>query len=121
MSYIKFNIKFNQKGVALYLTMVVLSLMTASLLGLAAALVGQSKMTSNLSNSILAFSAADSGIEQALYKVYKEGFVSGNFSATLSNGATYSVIVSTTTPSGSTLIRSTGSYRKSKRAIEATL
>lgn len=121
MSHIKFNIKFDQKGVALYLTMVVLSIMTASLLALSATLVSQSKTTGNLSNSILAFASADSGVEQALYKVYKESFVSGSFSEELPNGATYSVIVSTTTPSGSTIIRSTGSYRKSKRAIEVRL
>lgn len=104
----------------MYLTMVVLSIMSASLLALSAILVGQSKMTGNLSNSVLAFAAADSGIEQALYKVYKQSFISGNFTESLPNGATYSVIVSTTTPNGATVIRSTGSYRQSKRAIEVS-
>jgi len=120
MYYIKSDSKFDQKGVALYLTMVVLSIMSASLLALSAILVSQSKATGNLSNSVLAFAAADSGVEQALYKVYKESFVSGNFVESLPNGADYSVIVSTTSPSGSTIIHSTGSYRQSKRAIEVS-
>lgn len=112
---IKLKLIFNQKGVALYLTMVILSIMSASLLALAAMLASQAKMTGNLSNAVLAFSAADSGIEQALYKVYKQGFVSGSFSETLPNGATYNVVV--TNQSGSTVVNSTGIYRKSKRAI----
>jgi len=102
----------------LYLTMVVLSIMSASLLALAATLVSQSKMTGNLSNSVLAFASADSGIEQALYKVYKQGFVSGNFSSSLPNGAIYDVTV--IAQASSTVIRSTGAYRQSKRAIEVS-
>ncbi|PIR91423.1 hypothetical protein COU03_02145, partial [bacterium (Candidatus Gribaldobacteria) CG10_big_fil_rev_8_21_14_0_10_41_12] len=116
MRHIKYDIKSKQKGVALYLTMVVLSIMSASLLALAATLVSQSKMTGNLSNSVLAFSAADSGIEQALYKVYKQGFVSGSFSSSSPNGAIYDVTV--IAQASSTVIRSTGAYRQSKRAIE---
>ncbi|MEK9153044.1 MAG: hypothetical protein AAB723_00405 [Patescibacteria group bacterium] len=118
MNSIKPKIKFDQRGVALYLTMVVLSIMSASLLALAAVLVSQSKITGNVSNSVLAFSAADSGIEQALYKIYKQDFKQGDFTETLPNGAIYEVTVSV--KNKATVVRSIGAYRQNKRAIEAT-
>jgi len=116
-----FNIKNNQKGVALYLTMVILSIMSASYLALTTILVSQIKITSTAGNSVVAFSAADAGIEEALYKIryqdYPSPDSSGSFSGTLSN-ASSSYAVTVTLQGQQTIARSVGTYRKARRAVE---
>ena len=112
-----FNIKFNkERGVALYLTMVVLAIMSASFFALTSILVSQIKITSNLGNSVLAFAAADAGIEEALYKIRYQDYSSGVFSGALSNSSSYTVMV--VLQGQQTIAKSVGVYRNSRRALE---
>ncbi len=113
-----FNIKLNkERGVALYLTMVVLAIMSASFFALTSILVSQIKITSNLSNSVLAFAAADAGIEEALYKIRYQNYPPGNsFSGALSNDSSYTVTV--VLQGEQTIAKSVGVYRNSRRALE---
>ena len=100
-----------QKGVSLYLTIVILAVLTSALLGLVAISVSQIKVIHTLGHSVIAFYAADSGIEHCLYNLRKEGGtgeVSGNF-----NGINYSVSLG-----DSNTYISIGSYKGTKRAIE---
>jgi len=110
-------LKNSQQGVALYLTMVVLSIMSAAYFALTAILVSQIKITSGAGNSVLAFAAADAGIEEALYKVRHQDYSQGSFSGSLpSNGSIYTVTV--TLQGQQTVAKSVGSYRTERRAIE---
>ena len=105
-----FNTKQKQKGVALYLTLVILSVLTVALLALIGISISQIKVIRTLSDSVVAFCAADTGIEHSLYNVFKEagtGEVSG-----LLNEASYSV------SAGDGTFTSVGEYKNTERAIE---
>lgn len=123
MSNIKINKKFSlrerslkrQEGVSLYLTIVVLTAMSASFFALTTILVSQIKITSNLSNSVLAFTAADTGIEEALYRIRRSEDY-GNFSFSWQADYFYDVDVSVDGENITAVSR--GSYRDSQRAIE---
>jgi len=116
------NTKYkNQRGVSLYLTIVILSVLTAAILTMVNISISQIKVIQTLSDSVIAFYGADSGIERVLYAIYKEGYLPSlgecppSFQGTLANGATYQVCVSDTSTS---TIWSTGTYKKTKRKIE---
>ena len=62
---------FFQKGVSLYLSIMVLSIILAIVLGLATILVGQIKMIRGIGDSVIAFYYADTGIEMALKEIQR--------------------------------------------------
>lgn len=64
--------KYSQKGVSLYLTLIVMSLILAMVLGITSILVGEIGITKGLGDSLSAFYAADTGIEKVLYYDRKE-------------------------------------------------
>jgi len=106
----------SQKGVSILLTSLIMSVVLAISLGLSAILIQQTKMMADIGYSIVAFFAADSGIEKSLYNILKEGGT-GNVSENW--GANYGYQV-TVTPCGSkSCVKSIGTYRETKRAIEA--
>lgn len=63
-------IKFekSEKGASLYFAMVILSILLAIALGLSAILIGQTRMITGMGDSVVAFYAADTGIERVLYE-----------------------------------------------------
>jgi len=131
--------KFDSKGVSLYLAIVVLSVLTATLLSLLGIVLSQNKAISALSDSVVAFYAADTGIEEVLYCIFGEGWApdvadrgncisffgspcdtcgligSGCGTETLANNANYEVCIS---PTSETTIWSTGVYKGTTRRIE---
>ena len=116
--------KENQKGVSLYLVVLIMSVMMGIVLGLTSVIIGGAKTAGNLGNSVRAFSAADTGIEMALYQIYKVGSCSA-FSAYLpgessATGYGYAYTVSGTCLSSDMVIDSSGSYLTSSRKIEIT-
>jgi hypothetical protein len=56
-----------EKGISLYLAVVIISILLAIVLGLGAILFYQLQMTKEIGNSVVAFYGADTGIERALY------------------------------------------------------
>lgn len=60
-----------QRGAVLYLTIIVMVILLAIVLGLSAILLSQLKMVKEMENSVIAFYAADTGIEQELKNIYK--------------------------------------------------
>jgi len=58
--------KFSQKGVSLYLAIIIMVILLAIVLGVATILVEQLKMIREMENSVIAFYAADTGIEEVL-------------------------------------------------------
>lgn len=107
--------KIGKKGISLYLTLVVLSVLMTCLLTLVGIFISQIKIIWTLGDSVTAFYAADTGIEQALYRIRKQGDM-GSIPDTPLGEASFNVSISTST--GEIIIKSRGSYRGTKRAIE---
>ena len=134
------NSKFSQKGVSLYLTLVVLSIILAIVVGLSGILVSQMKMIRGMENSVVALYAADTGIEKVLKVAIEDPeLLKDEYDPeSLDIGASYEVRVSCcatclAAPSGTCpdsleidsacsasrfCIHSVGSYKGAKRAIE---
>lgn len=114
------------KGVSLYLTIIIMSILLAIVLGLSAILVGQMKMLKGMENSVVAFYAADTGIERIL--VYRLDPINNRPLNTctesnrcpLYNGAEYYVEVEAGVACGANnyCIKSVGNYKGTIRAIE---
>ena len=64
--YLK-NLKTNQSGVVLIVSLMILVVMIISVISLSRVIVGEVKMTRNSDNSIVSFYVAESGVEKALY------------------------------------------------------
>ena len=110
-----------KKGVSLYFAIVILSVLSTTLLALITISISQIKVIWTLGDSVVAFFAADTGIEECLYRIRKEGNFNP-FSGSL-NGASYTVTVQGVGPdcdADNYCLKSRGSYKKTKRAIEAT-
>ena len=103
-----------KKAVSLYLTILILSILSASLLALISISISQIKVVFSISDSLNAFYGADTGVERALYRVRKQSDIS-DFSGSVSN-VFYDVSVDF---DPGLIIKSVGSFKNTKRAIEA--
>jgi hypothetical protein len=130
--------KKTQKGVAaIFITMMIMFVSLTMVLGLTVIFVGHLRILRGMGNSVVAFYAANSGIERLLYEDKKcwispcpahcvtgcAGLISGSsFSATLTNGATYRATFSTSTIGGIVVehFESIGTFEDARRAIRAT-
>lgn len=106
-------------GASLYFALMVMTVLLAMALGLSSIFIGQVKMMKEMGNSVIAFYAADAGIEKVLTNRANPFALP---KTTLTNGATYQVIV-TGGGIGNCLasnycIKSIGTYQETKRAIE---
>ena len=99
------NLKNNHSGVVLIMSLMILAVMIISVVALSRVIVGEVKMTRNSDNSIVAFYAAETGVEKALYYL-KLGRQNANFADFLElegdeifmdNERNYSFAQSTTT------------------------
>lgn len=113
--------KNNQKGSSLFLVVIMLSVFLSVVLGLTNIIINSAKMGENLSYSIKAFHAADTGMEEALYRIKKQSNCEG-FSEELGTDYSYSVTI---TPSSGcenfgTTITSSGVYFGVGRKVEAS-
>ena len=129
-----------QKGVALPLSIIILSIILAIALGLTAILVSQIRIIRGMGYSVNAFFAADTGIERVLKVIIKDGTdpQSSYSESNIGNGSSYVTQVvcckddcenGFSCPPGLSkdntchatryCIRSVGAYRDVKRAIEA--
>ena len=107
------------RGVSLLLTVLIMSVILAIGLGLSAILIQQTKMMGGIGYSVVAFFAADNGIEEILMASTTIPIPE----TTLPNGAKYEVFVNTssTDPNCTTTnycLKSIGTYKETKRAIE---
>ena len=142
MSHINMKIQNFEKGVSLYLALIIMAILLAIGLGISTIIISQMKMIEGMGDSVVAFHAADTGIERALY----DGDTpSDHYPQTNINSSSYEVWVvccqsgippcawsppATECPSGLTeystctasyfCYKSVGTYRGIKRAIEAT-
>ena len=106
-----------QKGVSLYIAVMIIVILLAIVLGAGTILLGQLKVIKGMENSIAAFYAADSGIERVLMERNSPNTDPGYYNGSVGD-ATYEVTVLTAPAPYNYYIRSVGSYKGTKRAIE---
>jgi len=116
------NIQNSDKGAALYLSLMIMTVLLAIALGLGAIFISQVKVMRGLGNSVIAFHAANTGIERVLAGDRRNPQpVSGSFLLN-DNKASYEVTViaggTKGCPAPHFCIRSTGTYQETRRAIE---
>ena len=121
ISIFEFRI-LTQKGVSLYLALMIMTVLLAITFGIATIFLGQTKMIRGMGYSVIAFYAADIGIEKVLVDREELDLTPDYYSGSLVNGATYQVFV-TEGGTGDCLasnycIESIGSYKETHRAIE---
>ena len=112
----------NQKGVSLYLAFMILTVLMAISLGLATISVNRIKILREMGYSVLAFYAADAGIEKVLVDRQTPNLTSDYYSGSLDNEASFQVTI-TQGGQDSCLarfycIKSVGAYKGVNRAIE---
>jgi hypothetical protein len=107
--------KNSNKGVSLYLALIIMFILIAIALGVSLIIVSQMKMMKGMGDSVVAFYAADTGIEQALYEKRVNGIDwSGSGSV---GGANYAVNY---TGGSEAKWQSKGTFQGVSRAIEIT-
>lgn len=102
-----------QEGIALLLTMIILSIVTLVSVFIVNIISNELKLASDINDSKKAIYAADSGVEWQLYQIRQGATVA---SPVMSNGATVSVTVIGSYPSFN--IKSLGSFNTVKRQFE---
>lgn len=112
----------NQKGLSLYISIIIMSILLAIVLGISTILVSQLKIIKGIEHSVIAFYAAETGIEQVL--VARVNPISFNgYSGVLANGASYEIIVfasGSDCPAPNFCINSIGDFRGAKRTIQVS-
>jgi Tfp pilus assembly protein PilX len=127
------NVNFNkQSGIAFIMTLLIMTGLLALALGITSLLVRELKLSQEIANSVVAYSAADAGMERFMYGINQESLdlttcccedagCSGEntkncYSTSLSNEASYLVCTKKTTPPIE--IKSTGTYKGTNRTIQ---
>jgi hypothetical protein len=122
-----------QKGVSLYFALAIMAILLAIGFGLSTIIVSQTKMTKEVGDSLISLQAADTGIERAMYALYKEKIPPPfNFSGYLdlnqngqqdSKEPTYQVTGLSPVSDCSAqyyCLRSIGNFKGIKRAVDAS-
>jgi len=111
-----FQPQTTKKGVSIYLALMITFVLLAISLGVSLIIVSQMKMMKGMGDSVIAFYAADTGIEESLYKSRQLGDNSGIFPDENIGEAKYLVNFN----SDAAEWDSVGSYKEVKRAIKIT-
>lgn len=109
--------KEKQKGMALYMVIMLLSVFVTVVFTLTSVSLSQVRVSWQAGDSVKAFWAADSGIEQALYNIRKKGITDRIDQVNLVNGSSYTVNI--TVVDQTATIHSRGVFRNTRRTIEA--
>lgn len=109
-----------RKGIAIYLAAVTLSIVMTVALGASLIATYQLKNVNEAGKSVIAFAAAETGIEWALVYIDETNYATGcPQNATLGNGATYSVTCNLCGADNAYIcIRSEGKYKETQRTIK---
>jgi Tfp pilus assembly protein PilX len=111
----KFRQNMAQKGIALLLTVIIISVVMLIATLISNIVITQLKLAGDINDSGAAIYAADSGVEWQLYQIRKGASVPA---PVMSNSAAVSVTVTGTSPNFT--IKSLGSYRTVKRQFEVS-
>lgn len=111
-----------RRGVSLYLALMLMTILLGIALGISSIFLGQIKILKELGYSVIAFYAADAGIEEALMNRESPSTICLEASpCLLANGASYYIGIR---PAGAGCsasnycIKSIGQYKETKRAVE---
>ncbi len=128
--------KSQNKGIALILTLLILTGLLALALGISTLIIREIKLSQEIANSVVAYSAADTGIERFMYGVNQEALAVESccctdaccvgipgctkadcYTATFSdsNNASYVVCTKQVLPAQ---IKSTGTFGSTNRSIQ---
>jgi hypothetical protein len=113
----------SQKGVSVLYAVFVVTVLLAISFGINGILISQVKMLGDIGHSVVAFYAADTGIEKVLIDRQNPDLTPGYYDGSLGNGATYTVSVIQggnpgCDPGFYYCIKAIGVYESTKRAIE---
>jgi hypothetical protein len=109
----------SNKGASLLLTFLIITALLSIAIGVSRLSLGEIKLGRNIPNSLVAYYAAESGIERALYEDRHGGGV--DFSDCLdspTDSVCYEVQFSGISPNRT--VKSNGSYKNIRRTIEIT-
>jgi Tfp pilus assembly protein PilX len=114
--------KNNQKGIAVLLVIMILGVMMIISLAISDLVMNQLRLSVYSAESIYAYYAAESGLEDGLYKLRKEIWLPGTETPTapvyLANQAYYVLEIATAGPLQ--IIKSEGNYQNTRRKLEAS-
>jgi len=97
----QYNNKIMERGVAIYLAFMVMTILLAISLGLSVILIGQMKVIKGIGDSVIALYAAETGIEMVLYtdkQCYQGGCSSPPFSPPCKPGCSSGLDIFTFSP-----------------------
>ncbi|OGZ66397.1 MAG: hypothetical protein A3C50_02665 [Candidatus Staskawiczbacteria bacterium RIFCSPHIGHO2_02_FULL_43_16] len=106
--------KYDERGISLVLTFLIMAIMLAIVVGISSMLSGQVKIMAGASNSISALYAAESGMERALYVFKKCPGCDLNYDGAF-DGRTY--FVNAKMIGGVLNISSKGVYKEASRTV----
>jgi len=123
----------SEKGVSLYLSLMIMTVLLTMALGLSAILFGQIRIVREMGNSVVAFYAADTGIEWTLYQSEECRRLSPDCNLSIckldctclldqtfpEKNIGQASYIATVSNNGATL-KSIGRYKETKRAIEVS-
>lgn len=130
--FIKFGSLGNQKGVSIYLALIIMAILLAIALGLNTLLIGQIKIVRGMGYSVAAFYAAETGVETALYNptctstCVTLGYLDlNNNSIQDEEDSTYNILGINPGVGGCVAsnycIKSVGTFKEVKRAIQISM
>ncbi|MEK7519365.1 MAG: pilus assembly PilX N-terminal domain-containing protein [Patescibacteria group bacterium] len=121
----KLNDGLKERGVSLYLTVMILIVLLTIGLMIANLLIGQLKIIKSMGQSMVAFYAADTGIERIMRKLYIEGWqlgdsLEGSLGAPEYKVETFAPGPDCLSPNEYFCIKSVGFYYGARRSIEVS-
>ena len=112
----------HQQGTTLYLSVMIMTILLAIAFGLSSIFLGQTKMIRGMGYSVIAFYAADTGIEEILMQRASPSSICTELSPCfLDNGATYYIVIKTPgvdCNAANFCITAVGAFKETRRAIE---
>ena len=112
------NIDIKQQGIAVLFTISILSVILAISLGISTVLVKQIRTITEIGYSAIAFYAADNGIEEVLLMTDPVDILEISLDGTQCEDYCYEVSVDSNCEAANYCIKSVGTYKGTKRAIE---
>ena len=121
------------KGVSIYLSLMIMTILLAIGLGISTIVVSQMKMLKGMGDSVIAIHTADTGVERVLYAIsvndlsqnYQGVVGDASYNASLVCGKDYAGCLNPLQKDSNCLasyycLKSVGTYKDTKRAIEVT-
>lgn len=116
MSNKKIKINIQKGAISIFLSVLLMSVLLIISAGIATLMLSQIRMSSQMGHSVVAFYAAESGIERCLYDIRKGGAINCSYTdipLDFNSSAKY-----TTNYDGLSQIDSIGSFLRTSRNIE---